>query len=95
MRDQSENPVVANELLDIHGLRTEFATERGIVKAVDGISFSVRRETTIGLVGESGCGKSVTAHFDPPNPHATGKNRRRQDPLLSNRQCVSGGPCPA
>ena len=78
MRDQSENPVVANELLDIHGLRTEFATERGIVKAVDGISFSVRRETTIGLVGESGCGKSVTAHsilqiLTPPGRIVGGK----------------------
>ena len=69
---------MADKLLDIDGLRIEFATERGVVKAVDGISFSARRETTIGLVGESGCGKSVTAHsilqiLTPPGKIVAGK----------------------
>jgi len=48
-------------LLEVRGLKTHFATDRGLFRAVDGISFSVPRGRTIGLVGESGCGKSVTA----------------------------------
>jgi peptide/nickel transport system ATP-binding protein len=47
-------------LLDVKDLRTSFRTEDGIVKAVDGVSFSVEKGQTLGIVGESGCGKSVT-----------------------------------
>jgi peptide/nickel transport system ATP-binding protein len=47
-------------LLDVKDLRTYFRTDDGIVKAVDGVSFSVDAGKTIGVVGESGCGKSVT-----------------------------------
>jgi peptide/nickel transport system ATP-binding protein len=47
-------------LLDVRDLRTSFRTEDGIVKAVDGVSFSVEKGQTLGIVGESGCGKSVT-----------------------------------
>ena len=47
-------------LLDIRGLNTYFFTEGGVVKAVDGVDLTVRRGETLGLVGESGCGKSVT-----------------------------------
>ncbi|MCX6100483.1 MAG: diaminopimelate decarboxylase, partial [Candidatus Bipolaricaulota bacterium] len=46
-------------LLEVDDLRTYFFTYRGIVRAVDGISFSVGRSETVGLVGETGCGKSV------------------------------------
>jgi oligopeptide/dipeptide ABC transporter ATP-binding protein len=49
------------QLLKIENLRTLFYTREGIVPAVDGISFSIGRGETLGLVGESGCGKSVTA----------------------------------
>ncbi len=49
------------ELLRVEGLRTHFRTRDGIVRAVDGVSFTVRQGQTVGLVGESGCGKSVTA----------------------------------
>jgi peptide/nickel transport system ATP-binding protein len=48
-------------LLDIRDLRTYFYTMDGIVKAVDGVNFHVRRGEIVGLVGESGCGKSVTS----------------------------------
>ena len=48
-------------LLEIRGLVTEFRTERGTVRAVDGVSFEIPERGTLGVVGESGCGKSVTA----------------------------------
>ena len=48
-------------LLEVEDLRTSFATEDGVVTAVDGVSFTVRRGEVLGIVGESGCGKSVTA----------------------------------
>src|ERR1035437_3934584 len=49
-------------LLDVRGLRTYFHVMDGTVKAVDGVDFAIPRGGTVGLVGESGCGKSVTAH---------------------------------
>jgi oligopeptide/dipeptide ABC transporter ATP-binding protein len=49
-------------LLDVRGLRTYFHVMDGTVKAVDGVDFRIPRGGTLGLVGESGCGKSVTAH---------------------------------
>jgi len=52
---------VSAPLLEVRNLRTWFDTERGLFKAVDGISFSVGRARSVGLVGESGCGKSVTS----------------------------------
>ena len=58
-------------LLAVEELRTHFFTRAGVVKAVDGVSLSVRRGEALGLVGESGCGKSVTGFsimglVDPP-----------------------------
>jgi len=48
-------------LLEVNDLKTHFFTREGVVQAVDGISFSVEKGKTLGIVGESGCGKSVTA----------------------------------
>jgi len=46
-------------LLDVEEIRTHFTSDRGLVRAVDGVSFSLERGKTLGIVGESGCGKSV------------------------------------
>ena len=48
-------------LLDIRGLKTHFATDDGMVRAVDGVDIAIARGETVGVVGESGCGKTVTA----------------------------------
>ncbi|MBP7143056.1 MAG: ABC transporter ATP-binding protein [Opitutaceae bacterium] len=48
-------------VIDVRDLVTSFDTDAGVLTAVDGVSFSVRRGRTLGIVGESGCGKSVTA----------------------------------
>jgi peptide/nickel transport system ATP-binding protein len=50
-----------NTILTIDNLKTYFFLESGIVKAVDGVSLALKRNQTLGLVGESGCGKSITA----------------------------------
>src|SRR5215831_6645567 len=54
--DGAERPI-----LSVRDLRTYFFAEDGVVKAVDGASFDVQSGRTLGIVGESGCGKSVTA----------------------------------
>ena len=50
-----------NNILEIEDLHTYFYTEQGVVKAVNGVSFDVPKNMTVGIVGESGCGKSVTS----------------------------------
>src|SRR5438477_2639411 len=53
--------LLMENLLEVRGLKTHFKTDRGLFRAVDGVSFAVPRGRTVGLVGESGCGKSVTS----------------------------------
>jgi oligopeptide/dipeptide ABC transporter ATP-binding protein len=53
--------VSTNPLLEIDNLQTHFFTPAGVVRAVDGVSYTVQSGETLGVVGESGCGKSVTA----------------------------------
>ena len=48
-------------LLQVQNLKVQFPTERGIVRAVDGVTFDLKRGRTMGVVGESGCGKSITS----------------------------------
>ncbi len=66
----------APPLVDIQALRTQFATDDGRVTAVDGVSFAIPRGKTVGLVGESGCGKSITGlsllQLVPPPGRITG-----------------------
>ena len=50
-----------SSLLEVNDLKAYFYLDEGVLKAVDGVSFKVRKEKVLGLVGESGCGKSVTA----------------------------------
>ena len=49
------------DLLEIAGLSTSFTTRSGVIKAVDNVSLSLRKGRVLGLVGESGCGKTMTA----------------------------------
>jgi len=75
-------------LLEVEDLRVEFAAPEGTVRAVDGVSFEIREGETLGLVGESGCGKSITALsllrlIAPPGRISGGRIRYRGRDLLS------------
>ena len=77
-----------SNVLEVKNLKTYFYTEEGVVKAVDDVSFSVEKGKTLGLVGESGCGKSVTAMsisrlISPPGRIAGGEI------LLSGRNLLA------
>jgi peptide/nickel transport system ATP-binding protein len=71
----------AATVLEVEGLTTIFPTPRGVIKAVDGVSFSLKRGETLAVVGESGCGKTMTALSlmrlvpDPPGRIVAGSVR--------------------
>src|SRR6188474_2198910 len=60
-KDSVMHDVDTETVLAVRNLQTYFFTQRGVGKAVDGVSFNLRRGETLGLVGESGCGKSITS----------------------------------
>ncbi|OGO34423.1 MAG: methionine ABC transporter ATP-binding protein [Chloroflexi bacterium RBG_16_54_18] len=77
----------SKHLLEVRGLKTYFFTEDGVVKAVDGLDFSVKSGEVLGLVGESGCGKSVTSLsimrlISPPGKIVEGEILLNETPLL-------------
>lgn len=66
VKDKKNQKLTAEEkssdfILKVENLKTYFYTEEGVVKAVDGVSFNIYKDEVMGLVGETGCGKSVTA----------------------------------
>ncbi len=75
-------------LLSVEGLQTHFETGEGVLRAVDGVSFSIERGEVLGLVGESGCGKSVTSLsimrlVPPPGRVAAGRILFEGEDLLA------------
>jgi peptide/nickel transport system ATP-binding protein len=75
-------------LLAVQGLETHFATPEGVLRAVDGVSFAIDRGEVLGLVGESGCGKSVTSLsimrlVPPPGRVAAGRVLFEGEDLLA------------
>jgi len=79
------------KILQVKDLKTYFFTEDGIVKAVDGVDFELRQGETLGLVGESGCGKSVTAFsiiklLDYPGKTVGGKVIYKGEDLLEKNE---------
>src|SRR5205823_1910843 len=88
-------------LLEVRDLRTYFHTDAGDAKAVDGVSFSIHARQTLAVVGESGCGKTVTALSilqlipQPPGEFVSGEIRLAGRDLLrlpaSELRAIRGG----
>ena len=85
-----------NILLEVKGLKTHFFLDEGTVRAVDGVDFTIERNKTLCIVGESGCGKSVTARsimqiVDPPGRVLEGEmlfRLRRQESSTGETQDI-------
>ncbi len=73
-------------VLEVKNLKTYFHTDEGVVPAVDGVDFNLKKGRTLCVVGESGCGKSVTAYTVMRLiPMPSGKVERRRDSLLREK----------
>ena len=84
------SPKAPTRTLEVEDLRTHFFTRRGIVKAVDGVSLEVASGEVLGLVGESGCGKTITGFsiiglVDPPGRVVSGAVRFKGEDLVGGR----------
>jgi len=85
---------LAEKLVDIIDLKTYFHTEDGVVRAIDGISFHINKGETLGVVGESGCGKSVTSLSimrlipDPPGKIVEGQILFEGEDLLKKSEAA-------
>ena len=86
---QPQSETQAATLLDVADLRTYFFLRGGILKAVDGVSFALKAHETLAIVGESGCGKSMTALSlmrlipDPPGKIVGGSVRLAGEDLVT------------
>ena len=74
-----------SQLLEVTDLQTHFPTRAGLVRSVDGVSFQIGEGELLGLVGESGCGKSVTALSDNAADSSAGQDRRRVGEIQGRR----------
>ena len=87
----------SEKILEIENLHTHFFSRDGLVRAVDGVSYSLNRRETLGVVGESGCGKSVTALSilrliaDPPGKIVDGSIRFEGKNLLDYSESAMQG----
>ena len=94
-------PEPAAPILEVDDLRTHFFTRDGVVRAVDGVSLQLQRGETLGVVGESGCGKSVTALSIlrlipmPPGRFVSGSIRFAGRDLLTARASARCARCAA
>jgi peptide/nickel transport system ATP-binding protein len=81
---------VSSPLLQVDGLHVQFRSERALARAVEGVSFDIRQGEVLGLVGESGCGKTVTAlsllRLLPPTAQIEGRALFAGDNLLSMKE---------
>src|SRR5437763_17141031 len=83
----ARTPERLNAILQVSGLRTHLITDEGVVPAVDGVDLEIALHRTLGLVGESGCGKSVTGLslmrlVEPPGRIVAGEVLLRGKDLL-------------
>ncbi len=97
---ESKDRKMKSKLLEVSNLVTRFYTEEGVVRAVDGNSFHLEAEETLGIVGESGCGKTVTAFsimglIENPGRIESGSILFHGDELLGKTpqemRCIRGG----
>ncbi len=92
MSSDGKKPLNAEPLLEVDNLKVQFKTDEGLVKAVDGVSFSIAPGETLGIVGESGSGKTVTSLAvvglvpQPPGRVVAGRATYRGRDLLKMSQ---------